>query len=170
MCAGLCPTYWTTFGNAEKNRNGSCPQHEWDYPHFWVFNSPASRPQGPMDPTVGEGTSAGLHVLTQIKFGVDLSTRCWDIAHKPPKCKNSPLTPIVTKILFPPRDFSSAAWFFDYCALQKTLIYLLTDQLLADNNLWHFCRVTLFSKPRGGKMCIRRSRMLQSLRHWKTYY
>ena len=26
--AGLCPTYWTTFGIAEKNRNGSCPQHE----------------------------------------------------------------------------------------------------------------------------------------------
>ena len=23
MCAGLCPTYWTTFGSAEKNRNGS---------------------------------------------------------------------------------------------------------------------------------------------------
>ena len=28
MCAGLCPTYWTTFGIAEKNRNGSSPMHE----------------------------------------------------------------------------------------------------------------------------------------------
>jgi len=31
---------------------------------------------------------------------VDPCTRCWDIAQKPPKCKNSPLTPIVTKISF----------------------------------------------------------------------
>jgi len=101
-CAGLCPTYWTTFGNAEKNRNGICPQHEWDHPHFWVFNSPSpSAPKGPMDPIGRKGTSADI-VPTHIQFGEDPSTRCWDIAQKPPKCKNSPLTPIVTKILFPP--------------------------------------------------------------------
>ena len=99
MCTGLCPTYRTTFGIAEKNRNGSCPMHEWDHPPiFWVFNSPSPRPQGPMDPT-GGGTSADI-VRTQIIFGVNPCTRCWDIAQKPPKCKNSPLTPIVTKISF----------------------------------------------------------------------
>ena len=32
LCAGLCPTYWITFGIAEKNRNGRCPMHEWDHP------------------------------------------------------------------------------------------------------------------------------------------
>ena len=100
MCAGLCPTYWTTFGIAEKNRNGSCPQHEWDHPQFFEFLTPSPpAPQGPMDPTEGGGTSAGI-VRTQIIFGVDPCTRCWDIAQKPPTCKNSPLTPIVTKISF----------------------------------------------------------------------
>ena len=52
-----------------------------------------------MDPRGGRGTSADI-VPTQIIFGVDPCTRCWDIAQKPPKCKNSPLTPIVTKISF----------------------------------------------------------------------
>jgi len=69
---------------------------------FWVFNSPSTCPRGPMDPRGGRGTSADI-VPTHIQFGVDLSTRCWDIAQKPPKCKNSPLTPIVTKTLFPLR-------------------------------------------------------------------
>jgi len=100
MCAGQCHTYWTTFGNAEKNRNGSCPMHEWD-PQFLEFLTPLPPPQGPMDPTGGGGTSADI-VHTPIKFGVDPSTRWWDIAQKPPKCKNSELTPIVTKISFPP--------------------------------------------------------------------
>ena len=40
MCAGLCPTYWTTFGIAEKNRNGSCLQHEWDHPQFFEYLTP----------------------------------------------------------------------------------------------------------------------------------
>ena len=40
MCAGLCPTYRTTFGIAEKNRNGSCPLHEWDHPQFFEFLTP----------------------------------------------------------------------------------------------------------------------------------
>ena len=52
-----------------------------------------------MGTTGGGGTSADI-VRTQIIFGVDPCTRCWDIAQKPPKCKNSPLTPIVTKISF----------------------------------------------------------------------
>jgi len=100
MCAGLCPTHWTTYGNAEKNRNGSCLQHEWD-PHFFEFlTPPCPRPQGPMDPTGRGGTSADI-VHTQIKFGGDPCKCCWDIAQKPPKCKNSPLTPIVTKISLP---------------------------------------------------------------------
>jgi len=101
MCAGLCPTYWTTFGIAERNRNGSCPMHEWDHPpFFWVFNSPFPAPQEPMG-TTGGGTPADI-VPTQVIFGVDPCKRCWDIAQKPPKCKNSPLTPIVTKIAFAP--------------------------------------------------------------------
>jgi len=42
ICAGLYRTYWTTFGIAEKNINGSCPMREWDHPLiFWVFNSPS---------------------------------------------------------------------------------------------------------------------------------
>jgi len=53
------------------------------------------------NPTGGGGTSTDI-VPTQIIFGVDPCTRCWDIAQKPPKCKNSPLTPIVTKISFAP--------------------------------------------------------------------
>jgi len=70
-------------------------------PIFWV-NSPSPTPQRPMNPTGWRGTSADI-VPTQIKLGVDPSTRCWDIAQKPPKCKkNSPLTPIVTKISFHP--------------------------------------------------------------------
>ena len=69
-----------------EKRNGNCPMHVWDHPQiFWIFNSPSPRLQGPMDPTSGGGTSADI-VSTQIKFGVDPSTR-WDIAQKPPKCK-----------------------------------------------------------------------------------
>ena len=54
-----------------------------------------------MGTTGGGGTSADI-IPTQIIFGVDPCKRCWDIAQKPPKCRNSPLTPIVTKISFPP--------------------------------------------------------------------
>jgi len=31
---------WTTFGIAEKNRNGSCPMYEWDHPPFFEFLTP----------------------------------------------------------------------------------------------------------------------------------
>jgi len=100
MCTGLCPTYWTAFGIAEKNRNGSCPQHEWDHPQFFEFlTPPPPAPQGPMDPTGWGGTSADI-VRTQIIFGVDPCTRCWDIAQKPPKCKKFPIDSIVKKISF----------------------------------------------------------------------
>ena len=102
MCAGLCPTYWITFGIAERNRNGSCPMHEWDHPPFFEFLTPPPPARnGPIDPKEGRGTSADI-VRKQIKYGVNTSTRCWDIAQKPPKCKKCPLTPIVTKISFPP--------------------------------------------------------------------
>ena len=100
MCAGLCPTYWTTFGSAEKNRNVAVHCTNETATHFFellTFPPPAS--QGPMDRRGGRGTSADI-IPTCIQFGVDPSTRCWDIAQKPPKCKNSPLTPIVTKNLF----------------------------------------------------------------------
>jgi len=71
-------------------------------PHFFEFlTSPSTCPQGPMDPRWGRGTSADI-VHTHIKFGVEPSTICRDIAEKPPKCKNSPVTRIVTKISFPP--------------------------------------------------------------------
>ena len=49
-----------------------------------------------MNPRGWRGTWADI-VPTHIKFGVDPSTRCWDIAEKP-KWKNSPLTRTVTKI------------------------------------------------------------------------
>jgi len=55
MCAGLCPTYWTTFGIAEKNRNGNCTQHEWDHPHFFEFLTPLPRPPGANGPHRGRG-------------------------------------------------------------------------------------------------------------------
>jgi len=69
---------------------------------FWVFNSPSTRPQGPMDPRGGRGTLADI-VLIQIKSGVDPSSpRVAEISLKNhQKCKNFPLTPIVTKISFP---------------------------------------------------------------------
>ena len=67
---------------------------------FGVFNSPSPCPQGPMGTTRGGGPSADI-VPTKIIFGVDPCKHCWDIAQKPPKCRNSPLTPIVTKISFP---------------------------------------------------------------------
>ena len=54
-----------------------------------------------MGTTGGGGTSADI-VPIQIIFGVDPCKRCWYIAQKPPKCRNSPLTPIITKISFPP--------------------------------------------------------------------
>jgi len=49
-----------------------------------------------------ERSAALCRLIIHIKFGVDPSTRCWDIAQKTPKCKNFPLTPIVTKISFSP--------------------------------------------------------------------
>ena len=70
MCAGLCPTYWTAFGGAEKNESGSCPMHDWDHPPFFEFLTPTPpAPRDPMDPTGGGGTSADI-VPTQIIFGV----------------------------------------------------------------------------------------------------
>ena len=100
MCAGLCPTYWTTFGIAEKNRNGSCPQHEWDHPQFFEFLTPP--PPAPRGRWIPQGKGhVGRHCpYTNNIWCMDPCTRCWDIAQKPPKCKNSPLTPIVTKISF----------------------------------------------------------------------
>ena len=85
MCGGLSPTYWTTFGSAEKNRNGSwlavlCT-NETIPPFFEFLTPPPSACQGPMDPRGARGTSAH-NVLTCMKYGVDPSTRCWDIAQK----------------------------------------------------------------------------------------
>ena len=34
----------TTFGIAEKNRNGSCPMHEWDHSQFFAFLTPPPPP------------------------------------------------------------------------------------------------------------------------------
>ena len=71
-------------------------------PNFFEFlTPPPPTPQGPMGTTGGRGTSADI-VPTQVIFGVDPCKRCLDIAQKPQKCKNSPLTPIVTKISFAP--------------------------------------------------------------------
>jgi len=98
MCAGLCSTYWTTFGSPEKNRNNSCLLHEWDHPPFFEFlTPPPPAPRGRRTPDArgGRGMSADI-VPRHITFRVDPSTRCWDIAQKPPKCKNSPLEIFVT--------------------------------------------------------------------------
>jgi len=71
-------------------------------PQFFEFlTPPPPAPQGPMGTTARGGVLADI-VPTQIIFGVDPCKRCWDIAQQPPKCKNSPLTPIVTKISFAP--------------------------------------------------------------------
>ena len=53
MCTGLCPTYWTTFGIAERNRNDNCPMHEWDHPHV-IY--PLFAPHGGRWPPKGEKT------------------------------------------------------------------------------------------------------------------
>ena len=96
MCAGLCPTYWTTFGIAEKNRNGSCPVHEWDHPPFFEFLTPPTPPPG------ADGHHRGRrHVGRHCPY----TNNIWCGSVHPllrylPKCKNSPLTPIVTKISF----------------------------------------------------------------------
>ena len=69
-------------------------------PQFFEFLTPPPHtPRGRL--SAQGGTSADI-VPTQIIFGVDPCKRCWDIAQKPPKCKNAPLTPIVTKISFAP--------------------------------------------------------------------
>jgi len=77
-------------------------------PNFLSCELPLPRPPGADGPHRGGDTSADI-VPTQIIFGVDPCTRCWDIAQKPPKCKNSPLTPIVTKISFAPFSAAGAA-------------------------------------------------------------
>jgi len=69
MCAGLCRTYWTTFVIAEKNRNVSCPMHEWDHSPFFEFINPPPRPPGADGHHRGRRQSADI-VPTQIIFGV----------------------------------------------------------------------------------------------------
>ena len=90
MCTGLCPTYATALDAAEKNRNGrwlSCSRRN---PQNWYYVTQFLA--HPVEP----------RVPTQIIFCVDPCKRCWDTAQKPPKCTDSHLTPIVTKISFPP--------------------------------------------------------------------
>jgi len=73
-------------------------------PQFFEFLTPLPPPPPWADgPNRGRG-HVGRHCpyINKIWCGSVQSTRCWDIALKPPKCKNSPLTPIVTKISFPP--------------------------------------------------------------------
>jgi len=50
----LCPIYWITFGNAERNRNDSCPMHEWDHPPFFEFLTPLPPPLGADGPQRGK--------------------------------------------------------------------------------------------------------------------
>ena len=68
-------------------------------PIFGVFNSPSPDPRGRW---TQQGEGARRQTLSLHKSGLDVCTHCWDMARKPPKCKNSPLTPIVTKISFAP--------------------------------------------------------------------
>jgi len=102
MCAVLCPTYWTTLASLRKIEMVAVLCTNETTPQFFEFLTPPPPAfQGPMGTTGGGGTSADI-VPTQIIFGVDPCKRCCDIAEKPPKCKNSPLTSIVTKISFVP--------------------------------------------------------------------
>ena len=78
MCAGLCRTYWTTFGIADKNRNGSCPMHEWDHPHVI---SPLFAPRGSLTPKKGEDTSRP-RLRPHAKFGVNRPAGCWEIVDR----------------------------------------------------------------------------------------
>ena len=68
-----------------------------NHPPFFEFLTPPPPAPWADGPQRGRGTSADI-VPTHMKLGVDPSTRYWDIAQKPPKCTNSP----VTKISFPP--------------------------------------------------------------------
>ena len=83
MCAGLCHTYWTTFATLRKIEMVAVLCTNETTPIFWVFNSPPppSRGRWTPYPRGGGGTLADI-VPTQIKFGVDASTRCWDISLK----------------------------------------------------------------------------------------
>jgi len=111
MCAGLCPTYWTTFGSAEKNRNGSCPMHEWDHPPFmWVFDFSSTHPPGAAGPQSGRGHvgrhcpytnkiwCGSVHALLRYrskniemqKFPIDFHS---NISFAPFSARRGPLTP-----------------------------------------------------------------------------
>jgi len=100
MCAGLCRTYWTTFGIAEKNINGSCPMHEWDHPQFFEFLTPPPHPRGRWAPQ-GRG-HVGRHCpYTNTIWCGSVQALLRYRSKTAKKAKNSPLTPIVTKISFP---------------------------------------------------------------------
>ena len=127
---------------------------------FW-FLTPAPPPQGPMDPTGGGGTSADI-VPAQIIFSVDPCTRCWDIAQKPPKCKNSLLTPIVTPtpklarsrswcLLYPEPKFHGDRTILRWDILnrtnkQKKLNITPNATLLWDNKSWYFFKYQKYRK------------------------
>jgi len=71
-------------------------------PHFFEFLTPLlPAPQGPMDPRGRRCTSVDI-VSTRIQFGVDPSTVAEISLKNHQNAKKSPLTPIVTKISFPP--------------------------------------------------------------------
>jgi len=73
MCTGLCPTYWTTFGSAVKNRSGSCPLDKWDQPPFFEFLTPPPPAPGADGPQRGKGHISNI-VPTHIKFGRPIPT------------------------------------------------------------------------------------------------
>jgi len=107
LCAGLCPTYWTTFGNADKNRNGRCPLHEWDHPPILEFLTPPPPPhRGRWTPQGREHVGRHCPYTNKIWCGsVHALLRYRSITAKMQK---SQLTPIATKISFPP--FSVRWW------------------------------------------------------------
>ena len=100
MCAVLCPTYWTTFGIAEKNRNGSCPMHEWDHPYFFELLTPLPRPPGADGPHRRRG-HVGRHCPYINIIWCGSVHALLRYRSKTAKMQKFLLTPIVTKISFP---------------------------------------------------------------------
>jgi len=95
------PYILTTFGNAEKNRNGSCPMHELDHPpNFWVFNSPP-QPPGADGHQRGRG-HGGRHCPYTNKIWCGSVQTLLRYRSKTTKIQKFPMTLIATKISFPP--------------------------------------------------------------------
>jgi len=92
-------TYWTTFGSAEKNRNGIavlCRDHP---PFYWVCNSPSTAP-GADGPQRGKG-HVGRHCPYTYEMWCGSVPALLRYRLKTTKMQKKNKFPIVTKISFP---------------------------------------------------------------------